>query len=196
MMKKKILMVVGMILAVAVCHGAGAKAVTASVQEMARYGCTHVIEWSHDNLSGTTTNATLVFTNTFTAPVSVKFEGYILDAPFDAQTPTNALGGLAVSVGVTGTTTKWISALQVARDRTPTIYSSFGTDYTVATTTIGPNTNALVSTSTVTSPRVNAQTANVSVVTTFAMTGTVQTMDALNSGRLRTFWRVLGPKYE
>jgi len=195
-MKKKILMVVAMILAVAVCHGAGARAVTATVQEMARYGCTHVIEWSHDNLSGTTTNATLVFTNTFAGPVSLKFEGYILDAPFDSRTVTNVLGGLAVSVGNTTSATKWISALQVAKDQTPTIYSSFGTDYTVATTTTGPATNALVSTSVVTSPWVNAQTGTVSVVTTFAMTGTVLTMDALESGRLRTFWRVLGPKHD
>jgi len=122
-----------------------------------------------------------------------------------------------VSVGDTSSATKWISALEVAKDATPTTWASFGTDYTatIASTptlqTVTPTnlvagekvfsailvTNFTVaSTATFTSPWVNAQTGTVSVVTTFAMTGPTITMGSIDRGRLRTFWRVLGPKQD
>jgi len=189
-MKKLMMMAMVVGLAWGMAQGASFKAAT--IQEMAKYGATHILEWSHADLTGTSTNATLTFTNTLTGPVSVKFEGYLLDQTFDTKLYTNAVGGLAVSVGDTSSATKWISALEVATDATPTYYASFGTDYTV--TTIGSATNAMVST--VTSPWVNAQTGNVSVVTTFAMTGETITMGSLDRGALRTFWRVLSPKYD
>ncbi len=235
----KRLMTAVMVLAAACASGVDFKAAT--VQEMAKYGATHILEWSHGDLTGTSTNATLVFTNTLTGPLSMKFEGYLLDEEFDTKVYTNALVGLAVSVGDTSSATKWISALEVAKDATPTTWASFGTDYTAtivstpsltntATITSTPTlktvtatnlvageavfsavlvTNltiastgtvaidgAVASTATFTSPWVNAQTGTVSVVTTFAMTGPTITMGSLDRGRLRTFWRVLGPKQD
>ena len=211
----KRLMTAVMVLAAACASGADFEA--ASVQEMAKYGATHILEWSHGDLTGTSTNATLVFTNTLTGPLSMKFEGYLLDEEFDTKAYTNALVGLAVSVGDTSSATKWISALEVAKDATPTTWASFGTDYTatIASTptlqTVTPTnlvaggkvfsailvTNFTVaSTATFASPWVNAQTGTVSVVTTFAMTGPTITMGSLDQGRLRTFWRVLGPKQD
>ena len=209
-MKKLMLMAMVVGMAWGMAQGASFKAAT--IQEMAKYGATHILEWSHEDLTGTSTNATLTFTNTLTGPVSVKFEGYLLDQTFDTKLYTNAVGGLAVSVGDTSSATKWISALEVATDATPTYYASFGTDYTVASTAtptistislMGTNVTAAVMTnltiavtSTPTSPWVNAQTGNVSVVTTFAMTGETITMGSLDRGALRTFWRVLSPKYD
>jgi hypothetical protein len=174
MKRMKRLMTAVMVLAAACASAADFKAAT--VQEMAKYGATHILEWSHGDLTGTSTNATLVFTNTLTGPLSMKFEGYLLDEEFDTKVYTNALVGLAVSVGDTSSATKWISALEVAKDATPTTWASFGTNYTatIQTTTTG----------------------TVSVVTTFAMTGPTITMGSLDRGRLRTFWRVLGPKQD
>ena len=216
MTKIKRLMAAALVLATACAGGASFKAAT--VQEMAKYGATHILEWSDADLTGTATNATLTFTNTLTGPLSMRFEGYLLDEEFDTKVYTNALVGLAVSVGDTSSATKWISALEVAKDATPTTWASFGTDYT-ATIASTPTLNktasvtnllaanaylsaALVtnltvaSTATFTSPWVNAQTGTVSVVTTFAMTGPTITMGSLDQGRLRTFWRVLGPKQD
>ena len=218
----KRLMTAVMVLAAACASGVDFKAAT--VQEMAKYGATHILEWSHGDLTGTSTNATLVFTNTLTGPLSMKFEGYLLDEEFDTKVYTNALVGLAVSVGDTSSATKWISALEVAKDATPTTWASFGTDYTATIVSTPSLTNlvageavfsavlvtnltiastgtvaidgAVASTATFTSPWVNAQTGTVSVVTTFAMTGPTITMGSLDQGRLRTFWRVLGPKQD
>lgn len=168
MTKIKRLMTAALVLATACAGGASFKAAT--VQEMAKYNATHILEWSDADLTGTATNATLVFTNTLTGPLSMRFEGYLLDEAFDTKIYTNALAGLAVSVGDTSSATNWISALEVAKDATPTTWASFGTDYTA--------------------------TGTVSVVTTFAMTGPTITMGSLDQGRLRTFWRVLGPKQD
>jgi hypothetical protein len=203
MTKIKRLMAAAMVLATACAGGASFEAAT--VQEMAKYGATHILEWSHGDLTGTSTNATLVFTNTLTGPLSMKFEGYLLDEEFDTKVYTNALVGLAVSVGDTSSATKWISALEVAKDATPTTWASFGTDYTAtiqtttATNLVADETvfSAVLATNlTFASPWVNAQTGTVSVVTTFAMTGPTITMGSLDRGRLRTFWRVLGPKQD
>jgi hypothetical protein len=199
----KRLMTAVMVLAATWAAGADFKAAT--VQEMAKYCATHILEWSHGDLTGTSTNATLVFTNTLTGPLSMKFEGYLLDEEFDTKVYTNALVGLAVSVGDTSSATKWISALEVAKDATPTTWASFGTDYTAtiqtttATNLVADETvfSAVLATNlTFASPWVNAQTGTVSVVTTFAMTGPTITMGSLDRGRLRTFWRVLGPKQD
>lgn len=173
MTKIKRLMAAALVLATASAYGASFKAAT--VQEMAKYGATHILEWIAADLTGTSTNATLVFTNTLTGPLSMKFEGYLLDEEFDTKVYTNALVGLAVSVGDTSSATNWISALEVAKDATPTTWASFGTEP---------------------SPWINAQTGTVSVVTTFAMTGPTITMGSLDRGRLRTFWRVLWPKQD
>jgi len=215
-----------MVLAATVAMGAEFK--LATIQEMAKYNATHVLEWDHEDLTGATTNATLVFTNTLTGPLSLKFEGYLLTEAFDTRIISNQTCRLAASVGQTGAATKWINALQVANDGTPTTWASFGTDYTatvVSTPTLTSTATLLsvtatnlvadetvfdasivtnltiatsgtvASTATFASPWVNAQTGNVSVVTTFAMTGGYITMDSLDRGRLLTFWRVLGPRY-
>jgi hypothetical protein len=196
---------------------AASSIVPATIQEMAKYGATHVLEWDHEDLTSTSTNDTHTFTNTFTGPVSVKFEGYILDTPFDSSTVTNPTA-LTVSVGDTSSATKWISALQVAYDQTPTYYSSFGTDYSgTAAMTYTVATNAFITSIvdattnteyaiteitgigaaiTITSPWINAQTGDVSVVTTIAMTGETVKMSDLNSGLIRLFFRALGPKYD
>lgn len=160
-------MVTGLALASA-CHAAGARMAAADVQSMARYGCTYVQTWTPGDLSGTTTNATLTFTNTFAGPVSVKCAGYLLSAPFESAY-TNGLS-LKVSVGTTGNPTNWIAAAETARSATPTVYSAL--DAGDAVTADG-----------------------VSVVTTFVLTGPVHTMDALKRGGVQTFWKVLGKNY-
>jgi len=151
---------------------AGGSLVPATLQEMAKYNATHVLQWEAEDLTGTTTNATLTFTNTVTGPVALKFEGYLLDKGFDCTLVTNP-ANITVTVGTTSDTDRWINGLQIATDQTPTTWASFGSE--------------------VTNSWVNAQTGNVSIVTTFASTGEVVKMNDIRRGGLRTFWRLLGP---
>lgn len=149
---------------------AGGSLVPATLQEMAKYNATHVLQWEADDLTGTTTNATLAFTNTVTGPVALKFEGYLLDRGFDCTLVTNPVA-LTVTVGTTSDTDRWINGLQIAQDQTPTNWVSFGSEATGT----------------------NAQTGSVSIVTSFAATGPVYKMNDIRRGSLRTFWRLLGP---
>lgn len=163
-------------------------------QTAAQYGATHVIEVDYTDLIGyTATNTTVILTNVVNAPCSVEFRGMVLDKAFDSTSKTNALS-MTMSAGIVGTLTKWINGKQVAYDGTE-IVNSFGTDYTVATatTTTGPATNALVSTSTstVTSPRLNEQASDVSLTVSFGPCLANFGHSILGSGRVRLFYRIL-----
>ena len=151
---------------------AGGSLVPATLQEMAKYNATHVLQWDAGDLTGTTTNATLAFTNTVTGPVALKFEGYLLDRGFDCTLVTNPVA-LTATVGNTSDTNLWINGLQIAQDQTPTTWASFGSEEM--------------------GPIEITQTGSVSIVTSFAATGPVYTMNDIRRGSLRTFWRLLGP---
>jgi len=181
-----------------------------------KYGATHVLEFTHEDLTTATTNTTMVFTNTVAAPASVQFAGMLLDKAFDSVTVTNAFT-MTVSCGPSDDTTKWLNAKEAAADGTE-IRTSFGTDYsatTALTLTTVSLTNLLVGaaaadasvtnvtdaalvtgasgTVTVASPIVNEQTANVAIVTTFGTAGADRNHAEFESGRLRLFFRVWTP---
>ena len=186
----------------------------ADVKTMAKYGCTHVIEVTHDHLTTATTNTMQLFEFTVTAPYSLEFRGVQLNEAFDSRSDTNAWD-IEVSVGAGTTTNKWVDALQVAVDGPPTVYSTFGTDYAgTATVTLTTTTNLVVigdatstvyfvtgvvgtSAVTVSSPWLSSQTANGTIKILVDPTDNVsQKLVDLDRGRLLTFWRVLGPRYD
>jgi hypothetical protein len=163
-------------------------------QTAVQYGATHVLEVDYTDLTGyTATNTTVAFTNTVNAPCSVEFRAMVLDQAFDSTSYTNALSMLC-NAGYTTDDDLWLDDKQVAADGTE-IRNSFGGDYTVATvtTTIGPDTNLLVSasTSTVATPLLNEQASDVSLVTSFGPPVANKGHDILTSGRVRLFFRIL-----
>ena len=159
-------------------------------QSAIKYGATHVLEIDHADLEAyTATNTTVIFTNTVNAPCAVEFRGMVLDTAFDSTVQTNALSML-LNAGYSSDADKWIDDKQVAGDGTE-IKFSFGGDYTVATATTGPATNALVSASTVTSPLLNEQSADVTLLTSFGKCLDNYGHDILTSGRVRLFFRIL-----
>jgi len=180
-------------------------------QTAVRVGASHCIEFSYKDLTETATNTVMVFTNTITAPASVEFIGMVMDPAFDSESVTNALS-MTVSCGISGATTKWLSARQVAYDGTE-IKTSFGTKYsgtaTVALTLVtnrvvianGTSTTYFVtgatgaSTVTIASPLVQEQTANIAIVTTFNTLGDYS-HSQLAQGKIRLFFRVFTPSLE
>jgi hypothetical protein len=178
-------------------------------QTAVRVGASHCIEFSYKDLTSTATNTAVEYTNTVTAPASVEFVGMVLDPAFDSTSVTNALS-MTMSCGVSGATTKWLSAKQVCSDGTE-IKTSFGGDYT-ATTALTLTTNLVVvgtSTSTVyfvtgasgavtvASPLVQEQTSDIAIVTTFnELGGTLYSHSQLGSGKVRLFFRVFTPNLE
>jgi len=178
-------------------------------QTAVRVGASHCIEFSYKDLTSTATNTAVEYTNTVTAPASVEFVGMVLDPAFDSTSVTNALS-MTMSCGVSGATTKWLSAKQVCSDVTE-IKTSFGGDYT-ATTALTLTTNLVVAgtststvyfvtgasgTVTIASPLVQEQTSDIAIVTTFnALGGTLYSHSQLGSGKVRLFFRVLTPNLE
>jgi len=180
-------------------------------QTAIRVGASHCLEFTYKNLTETATNTAMVFTNTVTAPASVEFIGMVLDPAFDSKSVTNDLS-MTVSCGISGATTKWLSARQVAYDGTE-IKTSFGTKYsgtaTVALTLVtnrvvvagGTSTTYFVtgatgaSTVTIASPLVQEQTANIAIVTTFNTLGDYS-HSQLAQGKIRLFFRVFTPSLE
>jgi hypothetical protein len=191
-------------------------------QTAVRVGASHCIEFSYKDLTSTATNTAVEYTNTVTAPASVEFVGMVLDPAFDSTSVTNALS-MTMSCGVSGATTKWLSAKQVCSDGTE-IKTSFGTTYSgtatvaltlttnlVASTVIATNGVEGVATSTVyfvsgatgastvtiASPLVQEQTSDIAIVTTFnALGGTLYSHSQLGSGKVRLFFRVFTPNLE
>jgi hypothetical protein len=156
-------------------------------QTAVRVGASHCIEFSYKDLTSTATNTAVGYTNTVTAPASVEFVGMVLDPAFDSTSVTNELS-MTMSCGVSGATTKWLSAKQVCSDGTE-IKTSFGTDYTATTAT-----NFVT---TIASPLVNEQTSDIAIVTTFnALGGTLYSHSQLGSGKVRLFFRVFTPNLE
>ena len=216
-MKKYLVMaVVGMLVG-----GASAAPVLRQLpwQMGVKYGATHMLEFTHDDLTQTATNTAMVFTNTVKAPASVTFAGMLLDTAFDSATTTNAFT-MSLSCGPGATTTKWLNAKEVAADGTE-VRTSFGADYSgTATVTLTATTNLVVSTVytngvdagyattstvhfvsgvsgtstvTITGAPLNEQTNNVAIVTTFGTAGENRNHAELESGRVRLFFKVWTP---
>jgi hypothetical protein len=181
---------------VATMASAAPRLVPLTLEESARYGATHCITVNAaDMVAVTATNTAWTNTVAVTAPCSVKFVAYLLNQPFNdpqdvttnyTKTTTNSI---AVSCGDTNNTTRWISALQVAYDQTPTVTASYGTDYTVA---VGA-TNAAA---TVTSPIMNAQTSDVQLVVTFGAPGAGASLGNLTRGQARFFFKIIGTGWQ
>jgi len=163
----------------------------ATVEQAAAYGGNYVITINASDFAAlTSTNVDFAFTNTFTAPVSVRFAGYkLLGGGFDSITDTNVYS-LTMSIGDGNSSTKWVTTAQIAADSTPTIYGAFGSDYTAAITGQATNVTGIA----VTSPILNAQTSNVKVITTFSQTGPCAP-SSLNRGAVQIFLRVIGKTY-
>ena len=177
----------------------------------ARWGATHYLEVQAGDLTLTNKdNTAMIFTNTVTAPFSLEFCGYVLDQAFDSATTNPGAYGITFSLGPSTDTTKWLSSLQIASDATPTVYASFGTDYTAVGSTAvvtrcdiissnGATFNivsnvTVAATVTPTSPRLNAQTADVALLATVTPTGS-NALSSLKFGKLRCFFRIIGTSY-
>lgn len=196
-MKKLMMAMMAMVvMAAGVCQAAGGgmavkgggKLKPCAVAEMARYGASHVMELNAEDMVLTNAdNTAVIWTNTVTAPCSVKFCGYVLDKAFDSATTNPGPYGITFSLGTSTTSTKWINAVQVAADATPTVYGSWGTDYTVSCMASG---QAAV----VTSPLLNAQTSDVTLLAKITPT-TTNALSSLTVGKLRAYFAVVGQSY-
>ena len=176
-----------------------------SVEEAARFQASHVITVDYTDIataSGTATNTTVAFTNTVTAPCSIRFMCYDLFSSFDTapgnvsyngtnatfnKTYTNAM---TVSCGTNTATTLWINGVQAAADQTPTVYGSYGAAITATASGV---TNPTV---TVTNPNLlESQTSDVNIVTTFTYgaTGT-NVWSNLVKGRAKFYFEIIGKK--
>lgn len=197
-MKKLMMAVVAMVVVAAgVCQAAGGgmavkgggKLKPCAVTEMARYGASHVMELNAEDMVLTNAdNTAVIWTNTVTAPCSVKFCGYVLDKAFDSATTNPGPYGITFSLGTSATSTKWINAVQVAADATPTVYGSWGTDYSVVCYATNGAAGA------VTSPLLNNQTSDVTLLATITPT-TTNALSSLVVGKLRAYFAVVGQSY-
>jgi len=197
-MKTMLMMVWAMAVMVAgVCQAAGngmlvpggGKLKPCSAMEGARYGATHVLELNAEDMVLTNAdNTAVIWTNTVVAPCSIKFGGYVLDQAFDSATTNPGAYGVTFSLGTSSASTKWLNAVQVASDATPTVYGSFGTDYSVVCYATNGAAGA------VTSPWLNNQTANVTLLATVTPT-TTNALSSLAVGKLRAYFAVLGKNY-
>jgi len=172
-----------------------------------KYGATHALEFTYADLTTTSTNTTMVFTNTIAAPAGVQFVGMLLDQPFDSATQTNVFS-MTLSCGTADSTTRWISSKQVATDGTE-VRTSFGTVYTATLTTesltnllktasaagivVSNVTDAAVVTGVTVTQPLSEQTANVVITTTFGTAGSDRNHAEFESGRVRLFFRIWTP---
>lgn len=208
------MMVLTALVALAMTAQAAPKLRQLTWQEGGKYGATHALEFTAADLADyTATNTAIAFTNTVVAPYALEFRGYVLDLAFDSSTVTNPFS-MTLSCGDTNSTTKWLSAVQVAYDATPTVKASFGTDYSgTASVTLTATTNLVVITGvgtsstyfvsgvsgssavTVASPYMNDQTANGALVLSVSAPGADRVPNTLDRGKARVFFRLLGPSY-
>jgi hypothetical protein len=206
-MKKLLVGIAVVLAAAATVQGATGVLRPLGTEGCAYFNATHVIEVRGDGLTCDTANTPTVFTNVVTAPCSVEFRGFLLDQQFDSVTVTNHMACI-VRFGTTGATNKWISGVEVAADRTPTVTASFGTDYTGTSALTLPmltftnwsettNVFAVVSNGTATvtlaSPLLNEQSSDVSTVLTIGSPGASRKLSEFDTGRLRVFLRILQP---
>jgi hypothetical protein len=197
-MKTVLMMVWAMVvLAAGVCQAAGGGMAVAgdgrlkacAMSESAKYGATHVLELNAEDMVLTNAdNTAVIWTNTVVAPCSVKFCGYVLDQAFDSATTNPGPYGITFSLGTSSASTKWLNAVQVASDATPTVYGSWGTDYSVVCYATNGAAGA------VTSPRLNDQSSNVSLLATITPT-TTNALSSLAVGKLRCYFSLLGKNY-
>jgi hypothetical protein len=167
----------------------GAKLKALDSLQAARWGATHYIELTAADLTLTNAdNTAMIFTNTVTAPFSMDFRGYVLDRAFDSATTNPGPYGITFSLGTSSASTKWLSSVQVASDATPTVYGSWGTDYSVVCYATNGAAGA------VTSPRLNDQSSNVSLLATITPT-TTNALSSLAVGKLRCYFSLLGKNY-
>jgi len=191
-----------MIIAAAVLTAAVASAATrlmpTTIEEMARYGATHVITVTAADLAASTNVAGgIAFTNTVADPCSVKFMAYVLDKQFqDNKTwTTNGVATTTNSItlfcGDGNSSNKWINAVQAAYDQTPTITGSFGTDYSV--TCYATNGAA----GTVTSPILNAQTSDVTLLVTVASEAKgTNSLSNMTRGQAKFYFKIIGSGWQ
>ena len=166
----------------------------ASVEAAANFGGNYVITVNGGDFTATTAG-TNTFTNTFTAPVSVRFVGWKLVAPFsDAKayatngsaTTTNSV---IMNLGDAGSATRWVSAVQVAYDSTPTVYGAFGTPD--ATVTITATSAVPVA---VNAPAYDSSTSNVSVISKFTFPGGTDPA-TITRGSVQFYFKAIGKTY-
>ncbi len=165
-----------------------------SVQEMARYGATHMLEITPEDLAATTTeNAAQTNTVTLTGPLSWEFRGFVCDRPFnDAKAfATNGKATTTNSIAVTVTlgSKTLVNGVQVAGDQFRTYRSWLPNDLTVTTT--GPATNQLVSTGS--TPYVGVVTNGATETLTWitGAPGAGASLGNLTRGKARVFLRIV-----
>lgn len=213
---KKLTWMVGM-LALAMFAGTAAQALDLeplSVQEMARYGATDMLEITPEELAGTTgENAAQTNVIYLAGPCSWEYRGFRCDVPFN-DTKAYATNGQAtttnsIALTVTLDTATLVSGIQVAGDQTRPYKSWLPTAATaasVATTRILTNViyeagaatgNVTVATGTVASTAVwpyagviaAGSTGTVTVIT--GAPGAGASLGNLTRGKARVFLRIV-----
>lgn len=161
-----------------------------SIQEMARYGATDTLLLRAEDLTEDTDNVAQTNTVTLTGPCAYELIGYTVDKAFDSSITTNALSStFTMKIG----SDTLINALQIANDTWRPYKSSWHSAPTVATTTSGPNTNKLVSVSTVSAPYKGVVTNGATATITTIVTGpdASTSLSEVDSGQLRVFLRIM-----
>jgi hypothetical protein len=161
-----------------------------SMQEMARYGATDQLLLRASDLTDATDNRAQTNTVTLTGPCSYEYIGFLVDQAFDSSLTTNTLSStFTMTIG----SDTLINALQIANDTWRPYKSSWHSAPTVATTTSGPNTNKLVSVSTVSAPYKGVVTNGATATITTIVTGpdASTSLAEVDSGQLRVFLRIM-----
>jgi hypothetical protein len=161
-----------------------------SMQEMARYGATDQLLLRASDLTDATDNRAQTNTVTLTGPCSYEYIGFLVDQAFDSSLTTNTLSStFTMTIG----SDTLINALQIANDTWRPYKSSWHSAPTVATTTSGPNTNKLVSVSTVSAPYKGVVTNGATATITTIVTGpdASTSLSKVDSGQLRVFLRIM-----
>jgi hypothetical protein len=157
-----------------------------TMQEMARYGATDALTVRAGDLTEATDAAAQTNTFTLSGPCSYEYIGFSVDAPFDSTLTTNTLSStLTVTVG----SDTLINAVQIASDTWRPYKNSWASAPTV--TTIGPDTNLLVST--VSAPYKGVVTNGATATVTLIVTGpdASTSLEDVDTGQARVFLRIL-----
>lgn len=178
-MKKKMMVVGMMALAMAGMVMAEVALKPLTTQEMGYYASTDALELEAADLTVTTDNVAQTNTVTLTGPVSWQFMGYRLDVPFDSTANTN-IGSILYTVAISniasGVGTTLVNGRQVASD----VFRTYKAEFPVELST-----NHLYC-GTIT----NGNTATITVIMGAVPSSSPMSLKEFDKGRVRTFFRI------
>lgn len=210
---KKVMLMVAALASLAFAARAAVEVEPLSVQEMARYGATHMVELESADLDATVT-ANVAQTNVIylPGPLCWEYRGFSCDTPFNDTKvfATNGLPGTTNSIALTVTldAVTLVAGLQVAGDQTRTYKTWIPTSGTAASTAAtrvltnviyeagGTTGNVTVATGSIASTAVwpyagviaSGSTGTLTVVT--GAPGAGSSLGNLTRGRARVFLRI------